>query len=90
MKWKEEFLKPLSTGIKQSTHFHKIRQKEYTTLTLRTTNHSYFTRLRKMFYPEGKKRIKIQSGGSGAGGSAGKGSSTASVKDQLESMFKHY
>jgi hypothetical protein len=40
--------------------------------------------------PEGKKRIKIQSGGSGAGGSAGKGSSTASVKDQLESMFKHY
>jgi recombination protein RecA len=58
MKWKEEFLKPLSTGIKQSTHFHKIRQKEYTTLTLRTTNHSYFTRLRKMFYPEGKKRIR--------------------------------
>lgn len=38
---------------------------------------------------EGKKRIKIQSGGSGAGGSAGKGNSTVTVKDQLESMFKH-
>lgn len=55
--WKEELLKPLSTGIKNQTHFHKIRKKEYTTSTLRTTNHSYFTRLRKMFYPEGKKVV---------------------------------
>lgn len=58
MEWKESFLKPLSTGIKQATHFHRIRQKEYTTLTLRTTNHSYFTRLRKIFYPYGKKIIR--------------------------------
>jgi len=58
MEWKESYLKPLSTGIKQATHYHRIRKKEYTTLTLRTTNHSYFTRLRKIFYPYGKKMIR--------------------------------
>lgn len=58
MEWKEGFLKPLTTGIKQATHFHRIRQKNYTTLTMRSTNHSYFTRLRKVFYPYGKKLIR--------------------------------
>jgi len=58
MEWKEGFLKPLATGIKQASHYHRIRQKNYTTLTMRTTNHSYFTRLRKLFYPDGKKRIR--------------------------------
>jgi len=58
MEWKEGYLKLLSTGVKQATHYHRIRKKEYTTLTLRTTNHSYFTRLRKIFYPYGKKIIR--------------------------------
>lgn len=58
MEWKEAFLKPLATGIKQAAHYHRIRQKNYTTMTMRTTNHSYFTRLRKLFYPYGKKIIK--------------------------------
>jgi len=58
MEWKEQFLKPVSTGIKQATHYHRIRKKEYTTLTLRTINLSYFTRLRKIFYPYGKKIVR--------------------------------
>jgi recombination protein RecA len=58
MEWKEGYLKPLTTGIKQATHFHRIRKKKYTTLTIRSTNHSYFTRLRKIFYPYGKKLIR--------------------------------
>jgi len=57
MEWKESFLSPISSGIKQATHYHRIRKKEYTTLTLRTRNLSYFTMLRKKFYPEGKKRV---------------------------------
>jgi len=56
--WKENLLKPLSTGIKFSTHYHRIRKKYYTTAKLRTRNHSYFTRLRKYFYPEGKKIVR--------------------------------
>jgi recombination protein RecA len=58
MEWKEGFLKSLTTGIKQATYFHRIRQKNYTTLTIRSKNHSYFTRLRKIFYPYGKKLIR--------------------------------
>lgn len=58
MEWKEGLLKPLTTGIKQATHYHRIRKKKYTTLTLRSTNHSYFTRLRSLFYPFGKKIIR--------------------------------
>lgn len=58
MEWKESFLKTLTTGIKQATHYHRIRQKNYTTLTIRSSNHSYFTRLRKVFYPYGKKLIR--------------------------------
>ena len=60
MKWLEEHLHPLvnKSGISSKTHYHRIRKKKYTTLMLVTTNHSYFTRLRKYFYPEGKKRVR--------------------------------
>lgn len=58
IKWKYAVLFPLGTnGIKESTRFHRIRLKNYTTLKFRTKNHSYFTRLRRYFYVCGKKKI---------------------------------
>ena len=59
IKWKYDLLKPImSSSLYSVTNFHKIRQKEYTTLQFVTKPHTYFSRLRKIFYPEGKKRIR--------------------------------
>lgn len=58
IEWKHKALFPLvNNGVYLQTHYHKIRKKNYTTLSLRTINHTYFTRLRGYFYPQGKKVV---------------------------------
>jgi len=57
--WKYDFLKPVAgSRIYSTKSFHKRNQKYYTTLQFTTKAMSYFTRLRKIFYPKGKKFIR--------------------------------
>lgn len=58
IEWKYEMLKSVvGSRVYAVTAYHKIRQRTYTTLQFSSKALSYFTRLRKMFYPKGKKRI---------------------------------
>ncbi len=59
IKWKYDFFKPVAgSDIYSVTSFHKRNQKYYTTMQFTTKALSYFTRLRKIFYPYGKKFIR--------------------------------
>lgn len=59
LKWKYDLLKPVvASKIYSVTAYHKVRQKEYTTMQFSTKALSYFTRLRKIFYPYGKKLVR--------------------------------
>lgn len=56
--WKHNLLESVKASkVYRVTKYHKIRKKEYTTLQFCTKPLSYFTRLRKLFYPQGKKII---------------------------------
>lgn len=59
LEWKYNFLKPVvGSKIYSVTRFHKRNQRNYTTIQFTTKALSYFTRLRKIFYPHGKKLIR--------------------------------
>lgn len=59
LKWKYQYLKPVvASRIYSVTAWHKRNKKEYTTLHFTTGALSFFTRLRKIFYPQGKKLLR--------------------------------
>ena len=58
VEWKYKLLEPIKAcRIYPVTQYHKVRKKEYTTLQFCTQALSYFTRLRNLFYPQGKKIV---------------------------------
>lgn len=57
--WLYGHLKPLChSEPKEYRSYHKKNKKYYSCLDIVTRTHSFFTRLRKLYYPEGKKRIR--------------------------------
>lgn len=56
--WKLSHLKDVATKPQTIRAWHKRNQKEYSHIQVATTPMSYFTRLRKLFYLDGKKIVR--------------------------------
>lgn len=56
--WKINFLKDIATKVTTVRAWHRRNQKEYTHLNFATSPLSYFTRLRKFFYHDGRKIVR--------------------------------
>jgi hypothetical protein len=56
--WKMRLIQPISNKFQIVRAWHKRRQKEYTHICEHTRPLSYFTRLRKIFYLDGRKVVR--------------------------------